>query len=192
MEKEFEGILGKDETLLWSGNPEPFTEMNAEYKSIIRETIIFWAAVLVIVEACCIGPVLALPNKAIAVAVLLVPVIICGLFVLNHIKQSGKVKKLVYALTDKNIIVKGKTTKVCPYSDIVYCDIEEDNSGTKSLVCGTLTDHIGRGLDVRSLTMLCLGRSVKGSYLAESLAMYSLSDEAIAILKEKLPIGKRF
>lgn len=192
MEKEFEGILGKDEVLLWAGNPEPFTEMDAEYKGKIRESLIFWAIVLVIVEACCIGPVLALPNIALRIVLMLVPVVICGLFVLGDIKQSGKVKKLIYALTDKNIIVKGKTTKVCPYSDIVYCDIEEDKSGTKSLVCGTLTDHIGHGLDVRSLTMLCLGKGVKGTFLADSLAMYSLSDEAVAILKEKLPIGKRF
>ena len=192
MEKEFEGILGKNETLLWAGKPAPFTGMDAAYKDKARETVIFWLVVLIIVEACCIGPVLAMPNKAIAAVVLLIPIVVCALFVLNHIKQADKVKKLVYGLTDKNIIVKGKTTKVCPYSDIVYCDIDEDKSGTKSLVCGTLTDHIGHGLDIRSLTMLCLGKGVKGRYLAESLAMYSLSDEAVAILKQKLPIGKRF
>lgn len=192
MDNEFEAVLEKGETILWAGKPAPFEKLDAEYKNKIKESIIFWAVVLVIIEACYIGTVLGLTDGKISVVAALLPVIICGLFVANHLTQADKVKKLSYALTDKNIIIKGHNVKKCPYSEIVYSDIEEDSVGTKSLVCGTQTDHIGKGLDVRSLTLMCLGKGVKGHYLADSLAMYALPEEAVSIMKQKLPIGNRF
>lgn len=192
MDKEFESVLEKSEAILWAGKPAPFEKLDAEYKNKIKESIIFWSIVLVIIEACYLGTVLGLTDGKISVVAALLPVIICGLFIANHLTQAEKVKKLSYALTDKSVLIKGSIIKKCPYSDIVYCDIEEDSVGTKSLVCGTQTDHIGKGLDVRALTLMCLGKGVKGHYLADSLAMYSLPDEALAIIRQKLPIGNRF
>lgn len=191
MKGDINTILKEGETLLWQGAPKEFETNDAEYKGKLKTSLIFWAVICVIIEACYISiaaNVEQKPNLLIVLGIL----VFCGFFVLLNMTQARKIRKLQYALTDKNIIIKGKTTKVCPYSSIRFCDFETDKAGTVSLVCGAQTDHIGREIDPRLLTNLCLGRGVKGAALADSLAMYSLPDEAIAVLKQYLPIGARY
>ena len=191
MENEIKSLLKGDEQLLWCGKPEPFVTGDAEYKGKTKSSLIFWAIICAIIEACYLS-VVATVGKSVNFLVVFFILAFCALFVCIRISEAARVRKLTYALTDTNIILKGKTTKICPYNIIKYCDFETDKAGTTSLVCGAQTDHIGREIDPRLLTILCMGRSVKGDILADSLAMYSLPEEAIAILKERLPIGSRY
>ena len=191
MENEIKALLKDDEQLLWCGKPEPFVTNDAEYKGKLRASLIFWAIICLIIEACYLSIVSSVEQSANLFIVIGI-IAICGLFILFRLSDAGRVRKLVYALTDKNIILKGSTTKICPYSSIKYCDFETDKAGTTSLICGAQTDHIGREIDPRLLTIICMSRGAKGDVLADSLAMYSLSKDAIAILKERLPIGSRY
>lgn len=191
MENEIKSLLKDDEKLLWCGKPEPFVTSDAEYKGKTKSSLIFWAIICGIIEACYLS-IAATAGKSVNILIVLAIILFCGMFVFIRISEAGRVRKLIYALTDKNIILKGKTTKICPYDTIKYCDFETDKAGTTSLICGAQTDHIGREIDPRLLTILCMGRGVKGDVLSDSLAMYSLPQDAVAILKERLPIGSRY
>lgn len=190
MGKYFEEYMQPGEKLLWCGKPEPFEVFDGEYKRKISSTILFWAAVAVFCEICYISFVLGAKLKINIIPMVLIAAF-CALALFARLSEPAQVKAMEYALTDRSIMVKGKNLKICPYADVKYAWIHVDKAGTNSLICGAQTDALhNENFDARLLTVLGNAKNLKGRYLADSIAMYSIPEAAVEIIKGRLPLKK--
>ncbi len=190
MEKYFEEYMQPGEKLLWCGKPEPFEVFDGEYKKKISSTILFWSALAVFCEICYISFALGAKLK-ISIVVVVLMAALCALALLARLSEPAQVRAMEYALTDRSIMVKGKNLKICPYADVKYAWIHTDKVGTKSLICGALTDSLhNENFDARLVTVRGNAKGLKGRYLADSIAMYSIPETAVEIIKGHLPLKK--
>jgi hypothetical protein len=190
MEKYFEEYMQPGEKLLWCGKPEPFEVFDDEYKKKISSTILFWSVLAIFCEIGYISFVLGAKLKINIIPMMLIAAF-CALALFARLREPAQVKDMEYALTDRSIMVKGKNLKICPYSDVKYAWVHTDKVGTKSLICGAQTDALhNENFDARLLTVLGNAKGLKGRYLADSIAMYSIPEDAVEIIKGRLSLKK--
>lgn len=182
-----EGLV-EGEKLLWSSRPEPFETLDKTHKKHFINKIIISAIVTI---ALCVAYVLyANYCKAGVKSGVIIILIGCGIFaVVRDLMDASKLKKgVMYAITDKRLILVTDSAKGVEYSCINEVRIGVDEDGHASLLCGdraVKTKPYGWRESV--LAGVCLDVDTG---VCESFAMYAIpdADKVAAILKNYLPL----
>ena len=188
MEELLKEALREDEKLLWSGRPEAFETLDKTHKSpFIRSGII--AAVVTI--ALCVAYVILAKAKDVPLKpAVLVIVAACGIFIiLRGLNDASKIKKRVlYAITDKRLIILTDSAKSVEYSAISAAKLDRDEDGHTSLLCGE--DAIKARPWKRRAAVLSGAITNENTGMCERFVMYALpdADKIKEILKPYLPL----
>lgn len=136
MEELLKESLSEEETLLWSGRPEPFETLDKTHKKpFIRSAIITALITLAICAAYVI--LIIIENTQLKPGVLVV-VAACGVFlILRSLLDASKIRKQVqYAITDKRLMILTDNAKSIEYSAVSVSKLDRDEDGHISLLCG--------------------------------------------------------
>ena len=188
MEELLKESLREEETLLWSGRPEAFETLDKTHKvPFIRKGII---AALVTIAICAAYVIFAqIKNVPLKPAV---PVIVaaCGIFVILRglIDASKLRKRVLYAITDKRLIIQTDSDKSVEYSAISAAKLSSDKDGHVSLLCG---ENAIKAKPWRRRELALTGAVTNDTTgVCESFVMYALpeTDKVNEILKSYLSL----
>lgn len=188
MEELLKESLREEETLLWSGRPEAFETLDKTHKvPFIRKGII---AALVTIAICAAYVIFAqIKNVPLKPAVLVI-VAACGIFVILRglIDASKLRKRVLYAITDKRLIIQTDSEKSVEYSAISAAKLDRDEDGHVSLLCGE--DAIKAKPWKRRVMALAGTVTNDTTGMCESFAFYAIpdADKVKEILKPYLPL----
>lgn len=188
MEELLKESLSEEETLLWSGRPEPFETLDKTHKKpFIRSAIITALITLAICAAYVI--LIIIENTQLKPGVLVV-VAACGVFlILRSLLDASKIRKQVqYAITDKRLIVLADSAKSVEYSAVSAAKLDKDGDGHVSLLCGE--DAIKAKPWKRRALVLTGAVTNDTTGVCESFVMYALpeTDKVKEILKPYLSL----
>ena len=188
MEELLKEALREDEKLLWSGRPEAFETLDKTHKSpFIRSGII---TAVVTIALCVAYVILAKANDVPLKPAVLVIVAACGIFIIvRGLLDASKIKKRVlYAITDKRLIILTDSAKSVEYSAINVAKLDRDEDGHTSLLCGE--DAIKARPWKRRAAVLSGAITNENTGMCERFVMYALpdADKIKEILKPYLPL----
>lgn len=135
MEQKLNENLIDGEKLLWSGKPE-FKTLGETHKKAFAAKVVVIVAALVAFFAYYFSGVKAgtIPFKVMAVVIMLV---IAAVPLMLEWLDAQKMKKTVYAVTDKRLITLVDTAvNAVSYDQVKEFKFAEDADGQVSLVCG--------------------------------------------------------
>ena len=139
MDETLNKELGKEEKLLWKACPEAFDTLDATYKKhIIRKMVTTCAIVLAIMIAYLIFALTNGGGVKIVVIGILVLVAVCAS--INSFTDAVTLKKAVYAVTDKRIIIISDSVKSVELDVIGKAAFKKDDAGHYTLLCGSAID----------------------------------------------------
>ena len=188
MEELLKESLREDEKLLWSGRPEAFETLDKTHKSpFIRSGII---TAVVTIALCVAYVILVRAKEAPLKPAVLVIVAACGIFIIvRGLLDASKIKKRVlYAITDKRLIILTDSAKSVEYSAISAAKLDRDEDGHTSLLCGE--DAIKARPWKRRAAVLSGAITNENTGMCERFVMYALpdADKIKEILKPYLPL----
>lgn len=186
MEEILKEALKSGEKLLWSGRPESFETLDATHKKDFVVSLVCSAVIAAVLLALYVY--FALKNNVEIKAFVVIVVLILSFFKpLGVWTDASRLKKSVmYAATDKRLIVIREGTKEASYGRIQEAQFKTDADGHTSLLCGKnalkLKDVKWRGATI-------VGQNTDdGEAPCDSFVMYAVpeSEKLKAVLAEKL------
>lgn len=141
MEQKLRNLLAEDETLLWSGRPEPFETLDKTNKQSILIGLAIKIAVVAILLILYIRA--ALGAIGIKPGVIVVVLLIGGYAIANPFLTARRLRKnTFYALTDKRVIRAGANDSAVPYERMKNAVLRTDADGHTTLLCGPRTKDL--------------------------------------------------
>lgn len=188
MEERLRTLLAEDETLLWSGCPEPFDTMDKTNKGSIMTGLIIKAIVLLGLLALLFRAVTGAGSGSTIGIIALV--LLFGAFAFSYpfITVRHMRNKTIYGLTNKRILRAGFHDEGVPYERIHCAAVRTDEDGHSTLLCGRdalkLKPHSWRNAADTSFV-----NSADDSE-ASRMVLYALpmDDKLKALLNEHLPM----
>lgn len=134
VEKALEKVLDKDELVLWSGKPAPFTIMDKYIPELVRNCII---VLIVFVPFIIMGLGSPGANMQILYVTLIVTLAALQFSLIGYYSYQ---KNCTYHLTNKNIIVYVSESKFMkyPYNAVDKIETVPQGNGTKSIRIGKI------------------------------------------------------
>ncbi len=188
MEEELRALLAEDETLLWSGRPEPFETMDKTNKRSIEIGLGVKACIAMILLAFYIRETrriaeAIMPGIVIFIAALAVFALLYPFRTARRLRN-----KTLYGMTDKRILRVGASVGHVPYGRIERAALRTDEDGHVTLLCGPQTQNL-RPSQWRNAADVAFINNADESEAA-SVILYALpvDDELRALLHKYLPI----
>ena len=189
MEELLKDSLEKDENLLWSGRPETFETLDTTNKrNFIIKTVV---SVVVAAVLMALYIVYALKSGVGIKAFVVVLLVVCAVFgPLNTFTDASKLrKKVLYAVTDKRLLVVRDSIKDVDYVCIIESSFKKDADGHTTLLCG------GRAIKAkptkwRAMTLIGKNSAEDDTGVCDSFAFYALPDDntLMETIREHLPV----
>lgn len=141
METKLRNLLAEDETLLWSGTPEPFETLDKTNKKSI---FIGLAIKIAIIATCLILYIHAALNAVgIKPGVIIFILALGGYAICNPFITAKRLReKTIYGLTDKRVLRAGTAEGGVPYERMKSVVLRMDEDGHTSLLCGPNTKNL--------------------------------------------------
>ena len=140
MEQKLRNLLAEDETLLWSGRPEPFETLDKTNKQSI---LIGLAIKIAVVAGLLILYLRAARDVGIKPGVIVVVLLIGGYAILNPFITARRLRKnTFYGLTDKRVIRAGANDSAVPYERMKNAVLRTDADRHTTLLCGPRTKNL--------------------------------------------------
>ena len=134
-----EAKLGEDEKILWSGScRKDIKALDAVQKPVFRHRLIIWIAVFLAATAFYVYKASAVDARIkVSIPIILVFLVVCAVSPGMVSTDARKVKRLVYAATDRRLMITGDKILEMPYERITEACVRTDPAGFESLLCGT-------------------------------------------------------
>ena len=133
MDELLKTSLEPGEQLLWSGQAEPFETLDVVYKK--RFTIVTAVCALVAVLLI-IGYIIIAREVGVKLLFILLILALTAIAPLNVISDAGKLRKTLYAVTDRRLITVREAVRSVAYDKIQEAALRKDEAGHTSLLCG--------------------------------------------------------
>ena len=186
LEKILESTLETDEKLLWKSGAEPFDTLDVTYKSnfVIKTVIAAIVAVgLTVLYLVMIGGF----NEYFKPLIVLIFFGFAAIAPLNVIADAKRLRKAIYAATDRRLILVRDSVRSMEYYAIKEAAFRADEAGHVSLLCGK--DALAaKPHKWREMAVVGQG-AMDGGDLCKCFVFYApeKAGELKAILKEKIP-----
>ena len=181
--EELKSCLRSGESLLWSGQPNKVTAMDAQYKSGIVKKII---VALVLVAVFC-GAYIAVCTKngtELKAGLIVIIAAIGAYVIISPFTDAKKLSsKYYYGITDQRLLIKTDKCRSAEYSHIANAQFVTDAAGETSLLINKAVEEGKKG-NIRVLAVTCINKD--DTDFEENAVMYAIPDAAAvkAILKE--------
>lgn len=136
MEEIIKEALQEDEKLVWSGKCEKFETLDAVCKPAFTKSCVVAVVAFAVVSALYLWAVHAVDTdiKPVLFAFF---ALVCAFKPITYFTDAAKLKKsVIYALTDKRILVLGSSRRDMPLGTISSAELKKDAAGHVSLLCG--------------------------------------------------------
>lgn len=138
MEQKLHELLDEDETLLWSGRPEPFTTMDKTNKSSILIGLFIKFAVTLFFLLYYIKATSA--GAGVKPGVIIFILAVGGYALANPFFVARRLReKTLYGLSDRRLLRAGAMNEAVPYDRMKNVVLRTDADGHTSLLCGPRT-----------------------------------------------------
>ena len=173
MEKKLQDHLIEDEKILWTGSPEFVTLDKTNKPFIVAKAGIVLAAMAIFVAYYI--SFAAATGTDFKLSVLFIIAALTALVVLPEILDANKLKKCLYAVTDRRLItIVGENMDSVEYCKIKEYAFEEDADGQVSLLCGPRAMSAKPRL--RRLNTVLGARLTEDKTTCDSFVMYGIPD----------------
>lgn len=187
MEQQLRELIKSDETLLWSGCPEPFETLDKTNKSAILRGLVIKGIIALVLVVFYLTVIVKVGGFKPGVVIV---ILACtALAMANPFLMARRLRKnTIYGLTDKRILRSGAHSESVPYERIRRAELRTDEDGHVSLLCGPRPlkhkPHSWRG-DADAPFINSFDEAE-----ADRAVLYALpmNDALRAILKERLPL----
>lgn len=188
MEEELRALLAEDETLLWSGRPEPFDTMDKTNGRSIVFGLIIKAVITAGLLALCFHEAREASGN-IMLSMIIFVVALAAFACIYPFRTARRLRdKTLYGLTDKRVLRAGASIAHVPYARIKRASLRTDEDGHTTLICGSETQNL-RPSQWRNAADVAFINNADESEAA-SVILYALpvDDELRALLHKYLPI----
>ncbi len=180
--------LLKGEELLWSGQPEGFETLDAEYKpGYVKRLVI----IVLAVAAFCAGYLAVTLKNGTGIKPGIF-VIVVGFAAFALINPFSDVKKLknnyLYAVSNRRVFVITDKVKSAEIAEIPSVSVRRDSAGSVSFLFGEAA-KTKKNSAIRALAVTCINKD--GEDFAKNIVMYGVKDsEGLKkVLKQYMPVA---
>ena len=180
--------LASGETLLWSGRPEGFEAMDAEYKpGYIRRCII---TIVCSIALAVFYAVYAISSAVgIKWGIFVIIAVVAAYILSSPFSDAKKLKKsYLYAVSDKRVMIMTDKVKSAEFSQLSNVSVRRDAAGKVSFLFGEAA-KTQKASEFRTLAVTCINKD--GDDFAKNIVFYGVKDhEGLKkVLKNYIPLS---
>ncbi|MBR1456186.1 MAG: hypothetical protein IJ594_03375 [Oscillospiraceae bacterium] len=185
MEERLREQLEEGEQLLWTGKAEPYETLDAVHKRpfTLKCVIGYLIALAVIVTYVSVAR-----ETGIQPLLILLVLAIASIGPLNVLGDGRKLRRAVYAATDRRLIAVGENVRSVEYDKIAEAAFREDEAGHVSLLCG-YNALKAKSAKWREITLVGHTFDEDDKSRCAAFALYAVDDAngLKKVLREKIP-----